>query len=329
MPHPSSMGHGHVCSMSAKGCGGHRACVNGRVALSEAYSHTQPRRPRAHELEGFQVRGWRIRKHTTPRESTTTTCYAAARSATLLLAPALDVDANVSRQGASHTCKCQYCACLPCPFLFRTLLLRGTVVGPRLAPLCLSAVCSPISHQACFHSRVCLPSQLCVQRCPAARARTPVWHLPAELGVVAGGARRPACWQAWQAPYLCSNCRLLSELLLQTLFLSPNAGQTMRPRSLPVLVPGNRLEPTPSHPLPTHTFCFAYSRAYFRLSLRFARSLCPVSCVYLTSFVPKHVMAHGTWSLSLSSENGQCKTRNVCSCRIRTQECAPIGDVPH
>jgi len=202
-------------------------------------------------------------------------------------------DVDVSRQGASHTCKCQYCACLPCPFLFRTLLLRGTVVGPRLAPLCLSAVCSPISHQACFHSRVCLPSQLCVQRCPAARARTPVWHLPAELGVVAGGARRPACWQAWQAPYLCSNCRLLSELLLQTLFLSPNAGQTMRPRSLPVLVPGNRLEPTQAtHFLPTR-FVSHILEPIFGCPCDLLVGSDPVSCVYLTSFVPKHVMAHG------------------------------------
>ena len=33
------------CLHVRQGCRGHQACVNGRVALSEAYSHTQPRRP--------------------------------------------------------------------------------------------------------------------------------------------------------------------------------------------------------------------------------------------------------------------------------------------
>lgn len=55
-----------------------------------------------------------------------------------------------------------------------------------------------------------LPSQLCVLCCPAASARTPVWHLPAELGVVAGGARRPTAWHGKQAPYLCSPLELSS-----------------------------------------------------------------------------------------------------------------------
>ena len=54
-----------------------------------------------------------------------------------------------------------------------------------------------------------LPSQLCVQCCPAASARTPVWHLPAELGVVAGSARKPAA-RLKQAPYLCSTLELSS-----------------------------------------------------------------------------------------------------------------------
>jgi hypothetical protein len=71
--------------------------------------------------------------------------------------------------------------------------------------------CTPLSvcDSACLSLRLAcllpfscvprLPSQLCVQCCPAARARTPVWLLPAELGVVAGSARKPAerLAQAW------------------------------------------------------------------------------------------------------------------------------------
>lgn len=84
---------------------------------------------------------------------------------------ALDVDVDVSRQGTSHI-PASASAYLPCPFLFRTLLLRGTVVGLRLAPLCLLACLLAYLSFRLASILVCtrLPSQLCVQ-CPAARAR--------------------------------------------------------------------------------------------------------------------------------------------------------------
>ena len=156
---------------------------------SRSQKHTRTRSHgahEAHELGGFQVRGRRNKKHTRKHD------HHMPPEEVRLCCSALDVDVDVSRQGTSHI-PASASAYLPCPFLFRTLLLRGTAIGLRLAPLslCLSV------YQACVHSRaVCLPSQLCVQCCPAARARTPVWHLPAELGVVAGSARRPAGWQA-------------------------------------------------------------------------------------------------------------------------------------
>lgn len=145
--------------------------------------------------------------------------------------------------------------CLPCLFLslFRTLLLRGTVViGHRLAPLsvCLLVCLSGLLPFSCVPR---LPSQLCVLCCPAARARTPVWHLPAELGVVAGGARRPTAWQASSLPLLSSRTVVYFRSCCSKLCFSPNAGQTMRPRSLPVLEPDIGLNlPQATHFPPTH-----------------------------------------------------------------------------
>ena len=104
--------------------------------------------------------------------------------------------------------------CLPCLFLslFRTLLLRGTVViGHRLAPLSLS-VCLSVS-QACFHSRVCLASPLSSVFCAAqlhARAHRSGIFRPSSVSSLAV----PVDQQPGKLPPSCSNCRLLSELLL-------------------------------------------------------------------------------------------------------------------
>ena len=126
---------------------------------------------------------------------------------------------DVSRQGVSHTC----CKCMPTlpVFLFRTL---GTIARHgRVA----SSSCTSVSQAGLL---ACLPpfsyvpcSELCVQCCSAARARTPVWHLPAESSV--SSLAMPPGKAGWQAPYL---PRLLESVVyfrscrLQTLLvLSP------------------------------------------------------------------------------------------------------------
>ena len=82
----------------------------------------------------------------------------------------------------------------------------------------------------------------------------------------------------------------------------------MRPRSLPVLEPDIGLKlPQATHTSLafSHIFCFAYSRAYFRLVLRFARRACAVICVSkLTSFAPQ-------------SRDGTL-TRGVLDCQTKT-----------
>lgn len=133
--------------------------------------------------------------------------------------------------------------------LFRTLLLRGTVViGPRLAYL---AVCLSLRLASILVCASPPLSALC-SVLPAASARTSVWHLPAELGVVAGGVRRPTAWQASSLPLLSSRTVVYFRSCCSKLCFSPNAGQTM-PSLASGLGTRHRLEPTPSHPLPSHT----------------------------------------------------------------------------
>ena len=74
------------------------------------------------------------------RQSTTTTCRPGVRLCSM----------SMCRGGANHIPAAS--ACLPCLSLslFRTLLLRGTVViGPRLAPRCL-----PVCLSACLSLRL-------------------------------------------------------------------------------------------------------------------------------------------------------------------------------
>lgn len=123
------------------------------------------------------------------RGSTTTTC----RPKKCDSAARLSMSMSMCRGRAHHTYLQVPVPNLPTlPFSISHPTIAK--LGRRSSPC--TSVCLSV-YQACFHSRaVCLPSQLCVQCCPAASARTPVWHLPAELGVVAGSARRPAGWQA-------------------------------------------------------------------------------------------------------------------------------------
>lgn len=167
---------------------------------SRSQKHTRTRSHGALERtswKGFQVRGWRNRREST-RE----------KHDHHMPSPPLGVRLCCSRLLMSIMCveagRITYLLQYPFSISHPTLLLQGTVVNPHLAPLCLPAtlpVCLFVS-QACWLPISCvprLPSQLCVQCCPPARARTPVWHLPAELGVVAGSARKPAARlaQAW------------------------------------------------------------------------------------------------------------------------------------
>ena len=167
------------------------------------------------------------------------------RSATLL-------DVDVSRQGKSHTCcLCLYFAPYYCEARSSSALALHTSLSVCLSGL-LPFSCVPR-----------LPSQLCVLCCPAARARTPVWHLPAELGVVAGGARRSTAWQASSLPLLSSRTVVYFRSCCSKLCFSPNAGQTMRPRSLPVLEPDIGLNlPQATHFPPTHILFRIFSSLF-------------------------------------------------------------------
>lgn len=97
--------------------------------------------------------------------------------------------------------------------LFRTLLLRGTVVGPHLAPL--NSACPRLS-QACFHSRVCLPSQLVFSAALLhARAHRSGIFRPSSVSSLAVPVdQQHGMASKLPTSALLSNCRLLSELLL-------------------------------------------------------------------------------------------------------------------
>ena len=175
------------------------------------------------------------------------------RSATLL-------DVDVSRRGESHTC----CKCLPTlpvsvSISHPTIARHGRRPSPCTSQLCLSTSISGLL------SFSCVPAfSACVQCCPAARARTPVWHLPAELGVVAGGARRPTAWHGKQAPYLCSPLELSSTFGVAALnSVSRQTRGKPCPRSLPVLEPDIGLNlPQATHFPPTHILFRIFSSLF-------------------------------------------------------------------
>ena len=222
---------------------------------SRSAKHTRTRSHGAHERTSWKAPKSVGGETESTRESTTTTCRPGVRLCSM----------SMCRGRANHIPAAS--ACLPCLSLalFRTLLLRGTVViGPRLAPRCLSVCLSVcLSGLLPFSCVPRLPSQLCVLCCPAARARTPVWHLPAELGVVAGGARRPTAWQAISLPLLSSRTVVYFRSCCSKLCFSPNAGQTMRPRSLPVLEPDIGLNlPQATHFPPTHILFRIFSSLF-------------------------------------------------------------------
>lgn len=179
------------------------------------------------------------------------------RSATLL-------DVDVSRQGESHTC-CKCCAYLACFCLYFAPYYCEARSSSAIALHLSLSVCLSVSLSGWlpFSCVPRLPSQLCVLCCPAARARTPVWHLPAELGVIAGGARRPTAWQESSLPLLSSRTVVYFRSCCSKLCFSPNAGQTMRPRSLPVLEPDIGLNlPQATHFPPTHILFRIFSSLF-------------------------------------------------------------------
>jgi hypothetical protein len=214
--------------VSAKPCNAHRSCMNGRVAVEEAYSHahTGSHSLGEHELGGLSVGG--------ERGSTTTH---AARSATLL-----SFDVDVSRQGASHTRKC-----LPC-LLFRTYLTIAR--HGRLPHIGLSV------EQACFHSRVSpFSSVFCAALLQAQAHRSGIFRPSSVLSLAV-----PVIEQ------LLTPARRLSStsaLMLETLF-SSNAGRTVWKPCKPSLASGpgirNGLNLTPSPPqVRIQPACFASS----------------------------------------------------------------------
>lgn len=170
---------------------------------SRSAKRTRTRSHGAHERTSWKASKSVGGETESTRQSTTTTCRTGVRLCSM----------SMCRGRANHIPAASACLTYLSLSLFRTLLLRGTVViGPHLAPRCLSVcllVCLPgLLPFSCVPR---LPSQLCVLCCSAARARA---HR--------SGIFRPSSVSSLAVPVdqqlptsaLLSNCRLLSELLL-------------------------------------------------------------------------------------------------------------------
>jgi len=202
---------------------------------TRTHTRTRSHSPREHELEGLSVGAEKeeARPH-------------AARSATLL----------------SSGCRCVEAGCIT---RLRVPNLPSTPSISHLPYYCEARssafdLCGRPACRAGSHSRVpSLSSVFCAALLHARAHRSGIFR-PSSVSLLAVPTEK-------QLP---TSVRLssTSESLLETLF-SPNAGQTsvdaaLAPCALARFRSWNQewLEPTPSHPHPTH--CFAYSEAYFR-----------------------------------------------------------------
>lgn len=196
------------------------------------------------------------------------------RSATLL-------DVDVSRQGKSHTCcLCLYFAPYYCEARSSSALALHTSLSVCLSGL-LPFSCVPR-----------LPSQLCVLCCQlqACAHRSGIFRPSSVSSLAASVDQQPGK----QAPYLCSPLELSSTFGVAALnSVSRQTRGKPCPRSLPVLGPDIGLNlPQATHFPPTHNLFRMFSSLFSAGIAICSSALALLFVSKLTSFAPKHVMAH-------------------------------------